>query len=177
MKVLFLDAPYTGKVELCKKTLDFIKKNKVKNVALYASVQFVNKLGKVKEQLKKLKVNITTSKAARTHVESQLLGCVSYHESLNLSDLSKLDYFLYIGDGKFHPYALMYAQKESKDFNGEMPPPQEGEIKNNIHSMLELQNIKGVGEKTFEKIYTFVNSNQNNRLQTEGEIQPSFKLE
>jgi ERCC4-type nuclease len=43
--------------------------------------------------------------------------------------------------------------------------------------MLELQNIKGVGEKTFEKIYTFVNSNQNNRLQTEGEIQPSFKLE
>ena len=116
MKVLFLDAPYTGKVELCKKTLDFIKKNKVKNIALYASVQFVNKLEKVKEQLKELKVKITTSKAARTHVESQLLGCVSYHESLNPSNLSKLDYFLYIGDGKFHPYALMYAQKESKDF-------------------------------------------------------------
>ncbi|MBW2985380.1 diphthamide synthesis protein [Candidatus Woesearchaeota archaeon] len=112
MKVLFLDAPYTGKVELCKKTIDFLKKNKVKNTALYASVQFVNKLEKVKEQLKKLKIKITTSKAARTHVESQLLGCVSYHESLNLSDLSKIDYFLYIGDGKFHPYALMYAQKE-----------------------------------------------------------------
>jgi len=94
MKVLFLDAPYTGKVELCKKTIDFLKKNKVKNTALYASVQFVNKLEKVKEQLKKLKIKITTSKAARTHVESQLLGCVSYHESLNLSDLSKIDYFL-----------------------------------------------------------------------------------
>ena len=116
MKVLFLDAPYTGKVELCKKTLYFIKKNNVKNIALYASVQFVNNLKTVKKQLKELKVRITTSKAARTHVESQLLGCVSYHESLNLFDLSKLDYFLYIGDGKFHPYALMYAQKESKDF-------------------------------------------------------------
>jgi len=72
---------------------------------------------------------------------------------------------------------VLESLKESKDFNGEMSPSQEGEIKNKIHSMLELQNIKGVGEKTFEKIYTFVNSNQNNRLQTEGEIQPSFKLE
>ena len=45
-----------------------------------------------------------------------------------------------------------------------------------IHSMLELQNLSGVGEKSFEKIYSFVNSLDTNRLVTNAERQPSLNF-
>ena len=81
MKTLFLDAPYDGKVELCQETLDYLKDKKI---ALYASVQFVGNLDRVREQLTENEINFVTSKADRTHVEGQLLGCDNYHNSLNL---------------------------------------------------------------------------------------------
>ncbi len=114
MKVLFLDAPYSGTVELYPQTIQFLKKNNVKKVALYASVQFCNNLDIVKDQLQKLGITILTSRPDRTHVTSQLLGCDNYHNSLHLSQsqLDSIDYYLYIGDGKFHPLALVYAQKD-----------------------------------------------------------------
>ena len=114
MHTLFLDAPYTGKVELCKETIDHLNGKKIKNVALYASVQFCNNLERVKEQLAKLDINIITSQADRTHVKGQLLGCDSDYASLNLptTDQNAIDSYLYVGDGKFHPLALVYAQKD-----------------------------------------------------------------
>lgn len=113
MDVLFLDAPYTGKVELCKDTLSYLQKNKYRTVALYASVQFCNQLTTVREQLAKVGIDVITSKADRTHVAGQLLGCNSYHQSLNLKPAmeKKIGCFLYVGDGQFHPLALAYAQK------------------------------------------------------------------
>jgi diphthamide biosynthesis enzyme Dph1/Dph2-like protein len=114
MNVLFLNAEYTGKVELCKETVDYIKDKKYNKIGLYASVQFVNKLDKIKEQLSEF--TIITSKADRTNEMSQLLGCDNYHNSLNLSKqkLDEIDCYLYIGDGKFHPLALVYRQKDLK---------------------------------------------------------------
>ncbi len=50
-------------------------------------------------------------------------------------------------------------------------------IRNNeLHNMLELQQLKGIGEKSFEKIYGFVNSLEGKRLLTESERQPSLNL-
>lgn len=114
MNVLFLDAPYTGPVELCQETIGYLLKKKYKVVGLYASVQFCNALEKVKQQLQELKIEVITSQADRTHVTSQLLGCDSYHNSLHLSEKQRkaVDGYLYIGDGKFHPLALVYAQKD-----------------------------------------------------------------
>lgn len=40
-----------------------------------------------------------------------------------------------------------------------------------IHSMLELQKLGGIGEKSFEKIYLFVNSLKSKRLVTNSERQ------
>lgn len=115
MDVLFLEAPYDGTVELCKDALDYLNKKNIKTVALYASVQFCNNLETVKQQLAVANVNIITSRPDRTHVQSQLLGCDNYHSSLNLAkkELQEIDAYLYIGDGKFHPLALVYAQKDS----------------------------------------------------------------
>lgn len=114
MEVLFLDAPFSGTVELSKDTLSYLKKQKYKTVALYASVQFVNNLETVKEQLQKNNITVVTSHADRTHVKGQLLGCDNYHNSLNLSreESKAVDCYLYVGDGKFHPLALVYAQKD-----------------------------------------------------------------
>ncbi len=114
MDVLFLDAPYTGKVELCPKTLRYLQKEKYKTVALYASVQFCNNLSTVRKQLEAAGITAVTSKADRTHVPGQLLGCDSYHQSLHLHQ--DVDCFLYLGDGKFHPLALVYAQKDLPAF-------------------------------------------------------------
>ncbi len=113
MKTLFLDAPFEKEVKLCQETLEYLKK--YKKVGLYASVQFCNQLKKVKEQLTELGIEIVTSKAKRTNVASQLLGCDNYHNSLNV-DFSEFDVFLYVGDGKFHPLALVYAQKDCKEW-------------------------------------------------------------
>ncbi|MBI2669226.1 diphthamide synthesis protein [Candidatus Woesearchaeota archaeon] len=117
MDVLFLDAPYSGEVKLAEETLRYLKKKKYSVVGLYASVQFVNALDEIKKQLEGAGITIITSKADRTHLRGQLLGCDNYHQSLNLSEkeLAELDCYLYIGDGKFHPLALVYRQKERNE--------------------------------------------------------------
>ncbi len=116
MEIMFLEAPFTGTVELCKKTIDYLKKNKIRNVGLYASVQFVNQLKTVEEQLQCLNITIISSHADRTHVPKQILGCDNDKNSLHLSDKQKeqIQLYLYIGDGKFHPLALVYAQRGEK---------------------------------------------------------------
>ncbi len=113
MKTLFLDAPYAGKVELSPETLSYLLKKKYACVGLYASVQFANQLETVHEQLKSAGIVVRTSKADRTNVKGQLLGCDNYHDSLHLE--GDIDCFLYIGDGKFHPLALVFAQKECRE--------------------------------------------------------------
>lgn len=117
MEILFLDAPFSGTVELAKETLTYLKKKKYKTVALYASVQFVNNLDQVRKQLAENNINVITSHADRTQVKGQLLGCDNYHNSLNLSkdDSNAVDCYLYVGDGKFHPLALVYAQKDMQE--------------------------------------------------------------
>lgn len=112
MKVMFLDAPYSRSVELSQDTLDYLKEKGYLKVGLYSSVQFVGKLEEVKKQLKEAGIVFHTYKADRTNVEGQLLGCDSFPDSLNLK--REVDCFLYIGDGKFHPLALVYGQKEEK---------------------------------------------------------------
>ena len=116
MQTLFLDAPYNGKIELCKETVEYLKKKKYHTVALYASVQFVNQLETVQKQLEQEKITVITSKADRTQVVGQLLGCDNYHQSLNLSEKENknIDCYLYVGDGRFHPLALVYGQKDEE---------------------------------------------------------------
>ena len=118
MEVLFLEAPYSGEVELCLETLKYLKKKKYKTVALYASIQFVHNLDRVRQQLQDETIAVVTSHAQRTHVPGQLLGCDVFHDSLNLKKeiIPTIEVYLYIGDGKFHPYALAYAQKEAVQF-------------------------------------------------------------
>ncbi len=130
MKILTIGASYNGKVNLSKEVFDYLgsgKNNKKKytNIVLFASVQFVKHLPTVKAQLNEKGYNVITTKASRTHVEGQILGCDVYEGNISLNkELNKkinkhngdtgtdIDCFLYIGDGLFHPKALLFAQKE-----------------------------------------------------------------
>lgn len=114
---VYVDAVYTGEIKLNKQTLDHIKNLKtdfsIKKIALFASVQFLN-LDLVRSQLKELNLDVLTTKAKRTDKETQILGCDSYHDSFADPIIEESDALLYVGDGLFHPQALLYSQIHSK---------------------------------------------------------------
>lgn len=114
MKIKFIPAEFIGPIELDKKALDYLRKEKLKKVGLYAAVQFVHQLEKIQLQLDRLGIGWVTSKPRRTEAVGQVLGCDVDPHSLKLSseEMKSIDVFLYIGDGKFHPLALLYAGKD-----------------------------------------------------------------
>ena len=113
VETIFIEAKFNGEVELNETILDHLKEKKV---ALYMSIQFIDYLEKVKEQLEVKGIKVFTSKPKRCGVEGQLLGCDCYPDSLNLEEEEEeIDCYLYIGDGRFHPLALVYGQKDNEN--------------------------------------------------------------
>lgn len=112
--LVFIDAKWDGNIELDKKTLDYLKQNKVKSVSLFASVQFLD-VKKIVDQLKKLNIKVMITKAKRTNSSIQILGCDCYNDSFKENILSDSDMIIYVGDGLFHPKALLLAQIGYKD--------------------------------------------------------------
>ncbi|MBI2629070.1 diphthamide synthesis protein [Candidatus Pacearchaeota archaeon] len=118
-QLIFIDSKYEGEIELSKKALDYLKNLKVENkrinsVALFASVQFT-KIGKILDQLKSVDIEYRITKAKRTSAPLQILGCDCYNDSFKDNIVQESDAVLYIGDGLFHPKALLLAQLKSKN--------------------------------------------------------------
>ena len=112
-EIIFIDAKWEGEIVLDKKLESYLEKNKIKSLALFASVQFSDADNFIKELEKKgIKVNIT--KARRTSKPMQILGCDAYHDSFETPILDESDAILYVGDGYFHPKALLLAQIKNK---------------------------------------------------------------
>jgi 2-(3-amino-3-carboxypropyl)histidine synthase len=114
MKIVLIDAKYNGEIELDKKFLDYLKKQKFKTVGLYAAIQFIPGIENVVKALNKIGIKAISSRPERTFVKYQILGCDIYEGNLNLKE--DVDAFLYIGDGLFHPRALVFLQRDRKDF-------------------------------------------------------------
>ena len=110
MKLALIDVKYKGKIELTASALKELKK--FKTIALYTTTQFNHGLAKILEQLKKNGNKVVSSQPERTNREFQILGCDVYHGNLKLK--VKCDAYLYIGDGKFHPNALLFEEIDSK---------------------------------------------------------------
>lgn len=105
MKVKFLEARYKGKITLPE---ELIKKLPEK-VMLYTTVQYLDLIDNVKEQLiknKKKILNKNYKKLIHTKYHYQILGCSV--EKINID----FDAFLYVGDGTFHPKALVLLNKK-----------------------------------------------------------------
>ena len=130
MKTLFLEAPYEKKIQLDPGLLDYLKKNNYLRLGLFASIQFMDQLAQVKELLHEF--TLITTKVPRTMHEGQLLGCNTY--ALNTEDV---DCYLYIGDGNFHPLALVLGQKDNKGLKEVICNDPRGEMK-----ILTIDDIK-----------------------------------
>ena len=116
MKLMFLKAKYKINFSIPKNFITIIKKTfkKDSNLAIFCAIQFRDKLDYVKKLLEKEGFKTEISKSFRVAVEGQILGCDSYKDSLNLH-LEKISGFVYIGDGHFHPNALLLAQEFEKN--------------------------------------------------------------
>src|SRR3989344_880682 len=55
-------------------------------------------------------------KVKRTNEKMQILGCDCYEDSFQDNIIENSDAILYIGDGLFHPKALLLSQIKSKNF-------------------------------------------------------------
>lgn len=100
MKLLFIETKARVNAELPQKLIAKLPKR----LCLAASVQFVDKLPQLKQQLEKSGNVISLLKAKHSKHPGQILGC-GY--SKMEFDAANTDAFLYIGDGMFHPEALL----------------------------------------------------------------------
>ena len=101
METLFLEAKYKGKIDFSKIEIDRLPDR----IGLITTVQFVDYLDKVKLKGKKILIG-----KGKQKYKGQVLGC-DVSAALDVKD--KVDAFLYIGTGKFHP--LIVGVKTGKD--------------------------------------------------------------
>jgi 2-(3-amino-3-carboxypropyl)histidine synthase len=105
-RLLLIDAKWEGEIKMTPKLKAHLKKTKPKSIDLFASVQFAD-INNFLKDLKKLKIKVNIQKVKRTNKPLQILGCDCYPDSFE-QDL-KSDMILYLGDGMFHPKALILA--------------------------------------------------------------------
>tara|TARA_Y100000310_G_scaffold338619_1_gene428747 strand:+ start:1033 stop:1776 length:744 start_codon:yes stop_codon:yes gene_type:complete len=110
---LIIDTKWKGDIKLGEPLIDHLKNNNITSLAIFTSIQFTN-LEKVKEQLLNLNIQVKTTKAKRTSSKEQILGCDIYHDSFEEQIIQESDAILYIGDGLFHPKALLLSQIKQK---------------------------------------------------------------
>jgi 2-(3-amino-3-carboxypropyl)histidine synthase len=144
MQLLTIDTPWKKEIKLGKEVINYLKKNKIKSIALFASIQFLN-LNTVKKQLNSLNIKIKTTKAKRTSKEVQILGCDSYHDSFNKNVIKDSDLIMYIGDGLFHPKALLLAQIQNKKIREVLiwdPVSEKMKIISKTHIISQIKKLK-----------------------------------
>jgi 2-(3-amino-3-carboxypropyl)histidine synthase len=95
MDKLFIEARYDKKIKLPKELINKLPDE----VALFMSVQFLDSLQRIKNQIENSGKEVKLFEPEHCAYEGQLLGC-----SIDKFDAEA---FLYIGDGQFHPKALV----------------------------------------------------------------------
>ena len=110
MKAIFMHVKYTGEVDLNKIELDKLPKN----LGVVTTTQFLNKVDEIKNYLGKNGKEVFIDKEKQRN-EGQLLGC-DVGAAAKIQD--KVDAFLYIGSGEFHPLGVaLQTNKDVFTFN------------------------------------------------------------
>lgn len=99
MKTFFIEARHKGDIEL---PGELVKALPAK-VALFTTVQFLESVKPAKKRLEAAGKNVILMKPRHAKYQGQLLGC----SIRKFSEKDNFEAFLYIGDGEFHPKALM----------------------------------------------------------------------
>lgn len=115
MKVHFIPVRYKEKVVLPQALIQKLPKR----IILFTTIQFHNQIDQWKKTLEKAGKDVHVFKPKHSVAEGHLLGCGIEKWDVNA------DAFLYVGDGLFHPKALVinndlpvycYDPKAKKDF-------------------------------------------------------------
>src|SRR3989338_607907 len=103
MATLFIEAKFSGQITLSKDIIDKLEGN----IGLVSSIQFLDSLPLIKSSLTK---KDNRNKIKKIILGGQILGCNAKNAE-KIKD--KVDSFLYIGDGMFHPLAVaLETQKQ-----------------------------------------------------------------
>ncbi|MFW6285973.1 MAG: diphthamide synthesis protein [Nanoarchaeota archaeon] len=120
MDMKFIIAKYTKKFIIPNNLIEYINENlptnnkKITNIAIFSTVQFLSVIDEIKTKLNNNNFFTLSSIPDRAMYKYQILGCDSYSDNLNL-DIDIIDVFLFIGNGHFHPNALILAQEKLKN--------------------------------------------------------------
>lgn len=95
MKTLFIEAKSDIKFKL--KQIDKLPKK----IALATTVQFISQLKEIKKELEKNNKKVILLQGKHSKYKGQILGCDIINYKLDV------DAYLYIGDGLFHPKAIL----------------------------------------------------------------------
>ncbi|PIN99216.1 MAG: diphthamide biosynthesis enzyme Dph2 [Candidatus Diapherotrites archaeon CG10_big_fil_rev_8_21_14_0_10_31_34] len=131
IKVVYVPLEYSVKEINLDKIQRMLENEKIKKVGLLCAVQFYNILKEIEKGLKKKKFTVLLEKGGeKIDCKGQVLGC---DQSSAVKIEKKVDGFLYIGDGFFHPLGVAVStDKKVLAFN-----PLNGEIKD----LVEEKNI------------------------------------
>ncbi len=152
-RIIFVDSKWEGDLTLGDKVIKYLKDKKIKSLALFASVQFVH-FDKVIEQIKELGIEVKLTKAKRTSQIGQILGCDAYHDSFQEPIIKESDAIMYIGDGLFHPKALLLSQIKEK----EIKPVLQWNPMSKKFSILTKKDIEPEVKRKIRNLKLFVNA-------------------
>ncbi|MBI2550642.1 diphthamide synthesis protein [Candidatus Woesearchaeota archaeon] len=100
MKMFFIETKANANIDFPVKLAGKLPKR----LCLAASVQFSHQLHQLQQQLEKSGKEVSLLKARHSKHPGQILGCGYSKMEFDEKDT---DAFLYIGDGMFHPEALL----------------------------------------------------------------------
>ena len=101
MKTLYIEAKYEGSIEIPKKIIDKLPKS----VGLFTTLQFIDFLPLIKKQIENSGRIVKIFKTTHTKYPGQIYGC-------NMDKFPGVEAFFYIGDGFFHPKALILGNNK-----------------------------------------------------------------
>lgn len=139
MKTFFIEARYKEIVKLPKKVIDKLPER----IYLFTTVQFIDSVKPLKKQLEKAGKKVFITKSRHSFHQGQILGCGI--EPLD----AKTDAFLYVGDGNFHPRALVIDNKKTVFQYNPF---------NNKFSKLEIKDIESIKKKKKAALMKFLSS-------------------
>ncbi|AJF60911.1 TPA: 2-(3-amino-3-carboxypropyl)histidine synthase [Candidatus Woesearchaeota archaeon] len=101
MKFLFIEAKYDGIIKVPKSVIEKLPQT----IGLFFTVQFIDSLESIKKDIEKTGRTVKLLKGKHTKQPGQIYGC-------NLEKFDGVDAFLYVGDGLFHPKALVLGNEQ-----------------------------------------------------------------
>ncbi len=154
MDYVFLKSHYEKEIKLTDDLLDQISDYNV--VALFSSIQFVPHMEDIMEQLQEKYPDkeFITSNPTRANLQYQVLGCNVYSDNFKFKDDIQPECYLYVGDGIFHPQAIVLSQKE----NDNLVPVVRFNPKNDSIKIFTEEDIKGILRKYRAGLLRFLDS-------------------